>query len=83
VFIKDELLGKTVAVTSDSWTSDANDTYTGAEVHYINDMWELKSFPLGIVKKEGRAQAVDHVREIEAFYASFGLEYKNVIANVT
>ena len=52
-------------------------------MHLIDENWELKSFPLGIVKKEGRAQAVDHVREIKAFYKIFGLEYKNVIVNVT
>ena len=57
-------------------------------MHLIDKNWELKSFPLGIVKK-GYTQAVDHVKEIEALYAMFGLGsmfglwYKNIIVNVT
>ena len=49
--IKNIIVSKNVAVGSGSWTSDANDTYTGATVHLIDKNWELKSFPLGVVKK--------------------------------
>ena len=52
-------------------------------MHLIDENLELKSFLLGIVKKDGRAQAVDHVREVESFYAIFGLEHKSIIVNVT
>ena len=77
------IVDKNVAFGSDSWTLDANDTYIGATMYLIEENLELKSFPLGIVKKESRAQAVHQVREIEALYAMLDLEYKNVIVNVT
>ena len=50
----DQLEGESVSVTLDHWTSKANDNYTGVTAHFlINDVWELKSFQVGLFLHHG------------------------------
>uniref|UniRef100_A0A3B3QSC0 HAT C-terminal dimerisation domain-containing protein n=1 Tax=Paramormyrops kingsleyae TaxID=1676925 RepID=A0A3B3QSC0_9TELE len=44
----------TVALTGDYWTSLGNDNYLGVTVHYIDELWELHSHALTVLKIEER-----------------------------
>jgi hypothetical protein len=61
--INEMLTGEYVAITTDSWTSIANDSYIGTTVHWIDDTFGLHSGPLGVKHHIGKACAEDHVRE--------------------
>jgi hypothetical protein len=63
------------SITSDSWTSTANDSYTGVTVHWISKDWRMKSCPLGCGLKLGTATADDHVSDVESILSKFSLTY--------
>jgi len=71
------------AITSDSWTSAAMDSYTGVTVHWINASWEIKSCPIGCSLKTGTATSEDHMRDVETILKKFELPYENMMASVT
>ena len=35
---------RTIALTSDSWTSDGHESFTAVTAHFIDDNWEIHSF---------------------------------------
>ena len=39
-----------VALTGDNWTSVRNDNYLGVTVHFIDNVWKLRSFALEVKK---------------------------------
>lgn len=42
-----------VAITHDSWTSNATESYNTTTLHYIDSNWRLNSAVLGTIKIEG------------------------------
>jgi len=59
------------SITSDTWTSNANDSYAGVTIHWITKDWKLMSCPLGCDLKEGSATAADHERDVTSITAKF------------
>jgi hypothetical protein len=72
------------SLTTDSWTSLANQGYTACTVHFVDkNSWLLHSLVLGIFEKNGPSTAVDNVSYVEQQLSLFDLHYKNMVAVVT
>jgi hypothetical protein len=72
------------ALTTDSWTSLANQGYTACTVHFIDKKsWQLHSLVLGIFKNDGPSTAIDSVSYVEQQLSLFDLNYKNMVVVVT
>jgi hypothetical protein len=71
------------AITNDSWTSRRSQSYTAITAHWIDSDFVLRTCALGCQPKEGRAQAADHVSDIETAMERFDLKYSRMVASVT
>jgi hypothetical protein len=72
------------SLTTDSWTSLANQGYTTCTVHFIDKKsWQLRSLVLGIFKKDRPSTAIDSVFYVEQQLSLFDLNFKNMVAVVT
>ena len=71
------------AVTTDGWTSIANQTYFCFTFHWICEDFELHSIPLGIVRHRGTSTAEDHRTALEHEGLKHGLTWENIVALVT
>ncbi|GFR60261.1 zinc finger BED domain-containing protein 1 [Elysia marginata] len=63
-----------VSLTTDCWTSRANEAYTTITCHYINDDWELRA-PVLLTRSEGKRHTSENLASelrsaIEEFYIS-------------
>jgi len=54
-----------MAITTDGWTSSANESYTALTGHYIPPDWTLRKATLGCNPKSGKSTATDHVLTIK------------------
>ena len=55
-----------IAITTDGWTSLANQSYTAVTGHYIDkNSWEMKKIVFGCFPKFGRATAQQHLVDIQ------------------
>jgi hypothetical protein len=71
------------AITTDGWTSKANQTYLAFTFHWISEEFELHSMPIGIMAHKGTSTAEDHFAALEAEGVSHGLTWQNIVAVVT
>ena len=71
------------AVTTDGWTSKANQSYFAFTFHWIDEEFELHSIPLGIVHHKGTSTAEDHFSALEVEGVRHGLTWQNIVAIVT
>ena len=63
-FAVEDMIGSShYAVTTDSWTSNANQTYYSLCVHFISDDWTLHLLNLDIQKITGHTGASDVAEE--------------------
>jgi hypothetical protein len=58
-------------------------SYVAITAHWINRDWGLCHCTLACRAKEGRSQAVDHLRELEVDLDRFHLEWVDIVAVVT
>ena len=82
-YVKTALEGQHFALTTDHWTSRANDNYAGVTAHYINANWELKTFTLCCCRHEGTQGAVDIIDLLDKTKEEFGLSDDYLMATVT
>jgi hypothetical protein len=61
VIIKDVVDDAEEAITTDNWTSDANETYSAFTRHFITKDWLLRSLSLDCIKHTGSSKAADIV----------------------
>jgi len=56
-------------ITTDGWTSVANQSFTALTVHWIDTsspgVWSLRKATFGCFPKTGRSRAEDHIQDIE------------------
>lgn len=72
------------AITTDSWTSCANEGYVAMTLHYIDPTdWVLHDIVLGCFAKEGPATAEEVVAQFEHSMREFELSYNNLVSVVT
>ena len=81
VIIDEIVAGSDRAITTDSWTSIANETYTAYTQHFIDDDWVLRSLSLDCVKHTGPTKAADIVAGIEQKCVDLGIEPSAVITD--
>lgn len=71
---------KGICITTDHWTSAANESYIGVTAHYINDNFKLCSVLLQCIKFEGAHTAVAIATELRRVLNCWNLRHKLVIA---
>ncbi|XP_055836664.1 E3 SUMO-protein ligase ZBED1-like [Episyrphus balteatus] len=81
-----------VALTTDGWSSRAQDSFISVTLHYVNDDWELKNFTLCAEYMEERHTAENLALILEMVIAEWDLQGKvsavvtdnaaNVVASV-
>jgi hypothetical protein len=78
------LTNRYFALTTDSWTSLAQHSYTACTAHLIvKNTWRLHSLVLDIFQKSGTSNAADMVTYVEKQLSLFDLHYRNMTAVVT
>ena len=65
-----------VAITTDQWTSKANDGYTTYTCHHIDDQWQMKSAVLSTRSERKRHTAVNLAEDITKCLEEFDLVQK-------
>ena len=63
-----------VCLTTDGWTSLAQESYTALTGHYIDD-WKLQKVTFGCFPKEGRSTAEHHLADIEVILLQLNKKY--------
>jgi hypothetical protein len=82
--LKKILSGRDYAVTSDAWTSFAQNSYVTCTGHFIDrKTWTLHSIVLGLFDKKGTPKAADVIQYLETQLTYFDLSYQDCVAAVT
>jgi hypothetical protein len=72
-----------VALTTDSWTSRATESYLTVTVHFITAEWEIQSHVFQTRPLESSHTSVNLGEELRAVVAVWKLERDNVTIPVT
>jgi hypothetical protein len=81
--LDEAIKGQKGAITTDGWTSSANNTYYGFTFHWIDNDWVLRSCPLGLCVHSGTSKAGDHLRELKNEMDRHNITYNDIVAVVT
>ena len=71
-----------IALTSDIWTSCANDAYISLTAHFINNEWKMVSCVLATSPFPGHHTALNIVEKLKEIIASYGLQESQLVALV-
>ena len=74
--------GKSVALTTDHWTSGATESFMTVTIHYIDDEWILRSCVLHTIEMPESHTAQNIADRLIACSAKFEINPKNIIAIV-
>lgn len=74
---------RSVALTTDSWTSRATESYLTVTAHFITAEWEIKSHVLQTCPLESSHTSVNLGEELREVVAVWKLERDNVTILVT
>jgi hypothetical protein len=78
------LKGKSVTLTTYSWTSIAKEGFVTCTIHFIEPLtWTLHSFSLGIFKKDGTSTANDVAHYAEEHMKKFNVSCQQLTCIVT
>jgi len=80
---KDFLSGRNVAITTDCWTSRANEPYISLTAHLIEDDWTLASLDLCCEPFPGTHKAAVIAAKVSELHTKFGIPDANIICCVT
>ncbi|XP_049331875.1 E3 SUMO-protein ligase ZBED1-like [Astyanax mexicanus] len=82
--VKDKLknVASKITLTTDAWTSIANEAYLGVTCHFINKDWELTSYNLTTMPLEERHTAENIAEWVEKAAEKFGFSLSDVLAVV-
>ncbi|CAN0399952.1 unnamed protein product, partial [Ascophyllum nodosum] len=75
------LRGQYVSITTDGWTSRANESYISFTVVYVNDDWKMVTLALSCWKKQDSTKGEDLAASIEAMVETHGLTGHVVVGN--
>ena len=75
------LTGQYVSMTTDGWTSRANESYISLTVVYVNDDWKMVTLALSCSKKQGSTKGEDLAISIETMIKNHGLTGHVVVCN--
>jgi len=75
--------GQKISLTTDTWTSKANETYTAGTGHFIDDNWRLNSIVFGCFPRSGKTCALDHLRVTQEHLQKFGISIDNIVCTTT
>ena len=82
--VADIIVGENVAVTSDTWTSVADITFSNLTAHFINSNWEHVHLPIGCFSHSGLLTADELFKKLLETFEKCGLRkeaIQAVIAN--
>ena len=74
---------KYFAATTDLWTSIANHPYLSCTIHYINEMWELKSYCLDTVPLFADHTGTNLSEALQEVFSNWGLDSTKLVATTT
>ena len=80
--MKEYLIGQHFALTTDRWTSCANETYMAATLHYIDEAWTLRSLTLNCTPHTGETTGVLTKKLLKEAWESYNLEERHLVAVV-
>jgi hypothetical protein len=83
LFMKECLIGQYFSVTTDHWTSCANESYMAVTVHYIDDGWNLRSLTLSCSPHTGETTGVLTKKPLMEMIHSFDLKDEHLVAVVS
>ncbi|CAM9886015.1 unnamed protein product, partial [Ascophyllum nodosum] len=75
------LTGQYVSMTTDGWTSRANESHISFTVVYVNDDWKIVTLALSCSKKQGSTKGEDLAISIETMIKNHGLTGHVVVCN--
>ena len=75
------LTGQYISMTTDGWTSRANESYISFTVVYVNDDWKMVTLALSCSKKQGSTKGEDLAISIETMIKNHGLTGHVVVCN--
>ena len=75
------LRGQYVSMTTDGWTSRANESYISYTIVYVNDDWKMVTLALSCSKKQGSTKGEYLAASIEAMVETHGLTGHVVVGN--
>ena len=75
------LRGQYVSMTTDGWTSRANESYIFFTVVYVNEDWKMMTLAISCSKKQGSTKGEDLAASIEAMVETHGLTGHVVMGN--
>ena len=74
---------KYFAATMDLWTSTANHPYLSCTIHFINEMWELKSYCLDTVPLFTDHTGTNLSETLQEILSNWGLDPGKLVATTT
>jgi hypothetical protein len=81
--IKEFVLGRPCALTTDHWTSIANENYMCVTLHTIDDNWKIRSLTLSCEEHTNGTSSCEIVAALTDVWTRFGLKQSDLIAIVT
>ena len=81
--IKKELKGKYFSVTTDHWTSNANENYSCLTAHWIGEEYVMRHAVLGFYLHEGRTRGEDIANLFVQDFERYNFDLSYVVAIVT
>eukprot|EP01036_Dinobryon_divergens_P037140 gene37140-48522_t len=82
-YVKAYLCKRLLALTTDSWTSVANENFVALTAHFIDDDWELRSACVDCSVFSGTHTAVDYKRKVEEMLSNVDCDWDDILAVVT
>ena len=83
ISLKEFLVGQYFALTTDHWTSCANESYMAATLHYIDDSWVLRSLTLTCSPHTGETTGVLTKKMLQESWENYNLEEQHLVAVVS
>ena len=77
------LKGQYFSVTTDAWTSAANQSYYAYTLHFIDDSWTLRAITLDCKYHMGQSKAENVIEDIQRSLSEYSLDRKNLVCVVT
>jgi hypothetical protein len=79
----DYIKNQNFAITTDAWTSVANQSYCAYTLHFIDSDWILRTITLDCKHHQGQSKAENTVSDITSVLEDYSLDKKNLVCVVT
>ena len=81
--VKSLLGGQSIAMTTDTWTSVSNVTFSSLTAHFIDKNWKHVDLPIGCFQFPGKHTAADCDRHFREMIKKCGIEGNQIVTVTT